>query len=57
MKPKFHLNQVLFKLTLLLFAINTAGQNKKPNILFLMTDQHSMRVLGCYGNQIIKTPN
>ena len=30
---------------------------KKPNILFLMTDQHSMRVLGSYGNQIIKTPN
>ena len=57
MKPKFHLNEVLFKLTLLLFAINTAGQNKKPNILFLMTDQHSMRVLGSYGNQIIKTPN
>jgi len=57
MKPKFYINQVLFKLTLILFAINAAGQNKKPNILFLMTDQHSMRVLGSYGNQIIKTPN
>ena len=57
MKLKPHLIQALFKLTLLLFATNLLGQNKKPNILFLMTDQHSMRVLGSYGNQIIKTPN
>ena len=57
MKLKPHLIQALFKLTLLLFVINLLGQNKKPNILFLMTDQHSMRVLGSYGNQIIKTPN
>ena len=57
MKLKPHLIQVLFKLTLLLFVTNLLGQNKKPNILFLMTDQHSMRVLGSYGNQIIKTPN
>ena len=57
MKLKPHLIQALFKLTLLLFVTNLLGQNKKPNILFLMTDQHSMRVLGSYGNQIIKTPN
>ena len=57
MKLKPHLIQSLFKLTLLLFVTNLLGQNKKPNILFLMTDQHSMRVLGSYGNQIIKTPN
>ena len=57
MKLKLHLIQALFKLTLLLFVTNLLGQNKKPNILFLMTDQHSMRVLGSYGNQIIKTPN
>ncbi|WUJ69571.1 sulfatase-like hydrolase/transferase [Kribbella soli] len=27
------------------------------NILFLMTDQHRVDTLGCYGNQICETPN
>lgn len=27
------------------------------NILFLMTDQHRVDTLGCYGNQRIRTPN
>ena len=31
--------------------------NKKPNILFLMSDQHRYDVSGFYGNKIIKTPN
>ena len=29
----------------------------KPNILFLMTDQHRADCLGCAGNKVIKTPN
>ncbi len=32
------------------------GSNKY-NILILMTDQHRVDCLGCYGNQIISTPN
>ena len=28
-----------------------------PNILFIMTDQHNARALGCYGMDEIKTPN
>ena len=27
------------------------------NVLFIMSDEHSKRVLGSYGNPIIKTPN
>ena len=27
------------------------------NILFLMTDQHSISTLGCYGNPAVRTPN
>ena len=27
------------------------------NILFLMTDQHSISTLGCYGNSMVDTPN
>lgn len=30
---------------------------KKTNVLFLMADEHSPRVLGCYGNPVIRTPN
>ncbi len=30
---------------------------KKPNILFIMTDQHRGDCIGCDGNSIIKTPN
>src|ERR1700761_4576854 len=26
------------------------------NILFLMTDQHSVSTLGCYGNPVVATP-
>jgi len=29
----------------------------KPNILVIMTDQHSKNFLGCYGNQIVRTPH
>ena len=31
--------------------------SKKPNILFIMTDQHRFDALGCMGNQVVKTPN
>ena len=31
---------------------------KRPfNQLILMTDEHTRKVLGCYGNEIVKTPN
>jgi arylsulfatase A-like enzyme len=30
---------------------------KKPNILLLYSDQHNARVLGCYGNKQVHTPN
>jgi len=33
------------------------GAKKRPNILYLMTDQHRGDCLGCAGNPVIKTPN
>lgn len=30
---------------------------KKPNLLFVFTDQQSFDMLGCYGNRQIQTPN
>jgi arylsulfatase len=34
------------------------GLNRsRPNVLFLMDDQHSARCLGCYGNETVETPH
>ncbi|NQV57658.1 MAG: sulfatase-like hydrolase/transferase [Rhodospirillales bacterium] len=30
---------------------------KKPNFLFIITDQHRADYLGCYGHPVVKTPN
>ncbi len=30
---------------------------KKPNILFLFSDQHNQQVAGCYGDKLVQTPN
>lgn len=30
---------------------------KPANMLFIMSDEHSKRVLGCLGNSVVKTPN
>ena len=38
-------------------ALGQDTKTRRPNILFLMTDQHRADCLGCYGNSIIKTPN
>jgi arylsulfatase A-like enzyme len=30
---------------------------RRPNILFIMTDDHAAGHIGCYGNKLVKTPN
>jgi len=35
----------------------SAAHRQKPNILFLMSDQHRADCLGCAGNKIIRTPH
>jgi choline-sulfatase len=35
---------------------SVAGRNP-PNILVIMTDQHSKHFLGCYGNDLVRTPH
>src|SRR5262245_27363361 len=33
------------------------SQEKRPNIIFIMSDDHSEQAIGCYGSRLIKTPN
>jgi len=37
--------------------VATGSQIKPPNIVFLISDDHSRPDLGCYGNPAIQTPN
>jgi choline-sulfatase len=30
---------------------------RASNVLVIMSDQHSRRILGCYGNDVVQTPN
>ncbi|HEU5318609.1 MAG TPA: sulfatase-like hydrolase/transferase [Chloroflexota bacterium] len=30
--------------------------SRRPNVLWIMSDQHSSRALGCYGNGVVRTP-
>jgi arylsulfatase A-like enzyme len=33
------------------------GRARRPNIVFIMTDDHAQSALGVYGNTVLKTPN
>jgi len=42
----------------LLFVLRAAfAEEKKPNIIFLFTDDQNVASVGCYGNSEVKTPN
>ncbi|HEX2514840.1 MAG TPA: sulfatase-like hydrolase/transferase, partial [Chloroflexota bacterium] len=34
-----------------------ARRDRPLNVLWLMSDQHSVRALGCYGNPVVRTPH
>jgi arylsulfatase A-like enzyme len=38
-------------------AIGQAAKRKRPNIIYIMTDDHASHALSCYGSKINKTPN
>ena len=42
---------------LFLLADPAALAAKRPNVVFILTDNHGAWTLGCYGNRDIRTPN
>lgn len=38
-------------------SCRTATVAKRPNILFIMTDDHSSNAIGCYGSKVNETPH
>ncbi len=34
-----------------------AAEQKKPNVVLIVADDHGREAVGCYGNPVIKTPN
>jgi len=41
----------------LLSRCESSGPSKRPNIIFIMTDDQTVDQMSCYGNPILRTPN
>lgn len=52
-----HVISFILLLVLQTGSINAQKNEKKPNLLIVLSDQHSYDMLGCNGNKNIKTPN
>jgi arylsulfatase A-like enzyme len=44
-------------ITFFLVAAPGSAADKRPNILFIMSDDHAAHAISCYGSKLIKTPN
>src|SRR5262245_43750010 len=49
-------NRIACALSALFFAASAAAQ-ERPNILFIMSDDHAAHAISAYGSRINKTPN
>ena len=38
-------------------VVHSAEAEKRPNVLFIISDDLTATALGCYGNQVCRTPN
>ena len=49
--------QFLSSLIFFLALAAALAESRKPNLVFILTDNHGAWTLGCYGNKEIRTPN
>ena len=50
------MNKILLSLLFFNLTVSTFSQDKKPNIIFILTDDHRWDALGFAGNTLIRTP-
>jgi len=57
--PAFSLKSLRTAAFTLLAILGSAAATaeKRPNILFIMSDDHAVRAVSAYGNSLVKTPN
>lgn len=46
-----------FILLLWLYSLASFAQSKRPNIIFILSDDHAYQAISAYGNKLISTPN
>ncbi len=51
------MKQALTVLPLLTLAAQAMAQQQRPNIVYIMTDDHTAQMMSCYGNSYMQTPN
>lgn len=54
-----HPSKLILPLAALAFSTGSVAQQKtkRPNIIFMMTDDHTTQAMSCYGSKLMKTPN
>ena len=53
-RPKLRTHALALAAGLALTATLAQAQEQKPNILFIMSDDHTTQALGCYGSRLAK---
>ena len=51
------MKKLRFATLLLVLSLLNAAAEKRPNIVFLLSDDQTFYSLGCYGNKDVKTPH
>ncbi len=50
------MKKILMLMTVTLFILSCAGE-KRPNIIYIMTDDHAERAISAYDTSLVRTPN
>src|SRR4051812_21577001 len=56
-RMKHHIVSILAATLALLTGVAGAAPAERPNILYIMSDDHAAHALSCYGSKMNQTPN
>ena len=52
-----NLDKIFYLLTSFLLTLGVTFAEQRPNVIFLMVDDHGWSDFGCYGSDYYETPN